>query len=298
MSRSRAGISRPTRSAGMFTGPPAPRGPNGTPGGMATRASPPSRRSGSLARAAAARRLQSGGLSGYVGLYNWSNGSPVRQLCKRSGGSWTQLGSPYSSGALAAGTQLKVIAVGSTIAFLVNGVQRIGVSDSSFTGGGPGIVAYGNATAGNWAGGNAAFYSVGGTVSGLSGTVVLQDNGGDDLSVSGNGTFTFNTPLATGGAYSVTVKTNPAGQSCTVSNGSGTVASANITNVAVSCRNIAAYSVCGNVHRPSGAPGPQRHARWDGHQGVAPQPPLGLARARRGGAASSVGRAERLRRPV
>ena len=30
-------------------------------------------------------------------------------------------------------------------------------------------------------------YSVGGTVSGLSGSVVLQDNGGDDLSVSGTG---------------------------------------------------------------------------------------------------------------
>ncbi len=39
-------------------------------------------------------------------------------------------------------------------------------------------------------------YSVGGTVSGLSGTVVLQDNGGDDLSVAANGPFTFATKLA------------------------------------------------------------------------------------------------------
>src|SRR5260370_1397037 len=178
MSRSRAGISRPTRSAGMFTGPPAPRGPNGTPGGMATRASPPSRRSGSLARAAAARRLQSGGLSGYVGLYNWNNGSPVLQLFKRSGGSWTQLGSPYSSGALAAGTQLKLIAVGSTIAFLVNGVQRIGVSDSSFTGGGPGLVAYGNATAGDCARGERGVYSGGGGCVGVSRGGVSRGNGG------------------------------------------------------------------------------------------------------------------------
>ena len=50
-------------------------------------------------------------------------------------------------------------------------------------------------------GGDPASYSVGGTVSGLSGTVVLQDNGGDDLSVSGNGSFTFATPVAGGGAY-------------------------------------------------------------------------------------------------
>ena len=35
-------------------------------------------------------------------------------------------------------------------------------------------------------------------MSGLSGTVVLQDNGGDDLSVSANGPFTFATELADG----------------------------------------------------------------------------------------------------
>ena len=63
-------------------------------------------------------------------------------------------------------------------------------------------------------------YSVGGTVSGLSGTVVLQDNGGDNLSVSANGAFTFATRLATGAAYNVTVKTNPSRQSCSVSRGS------------------------------------------------------------------------------
>ena len=78
-------------------------------------------------------------------------------------------------------------------------------------------------------------YSVGGTVSGLSGTVVLQDNGGDDLSVGGNGAFTFATSLATGAAYNVTVKTNPSGQSCSVSGGTGTVGTANVTGVAVTC---------------------------------------------------------------
>ena len=39
----------------------------------------------------------------------------------------------------------------------------------------------------NWSGGDVATYSVGGTVSGLSGTVVLQDNGGDSLSVTATG---------------------------------------------------------------------------------------------------------------
>ena len=203
-------------------------------------------------------RVQGGGQNGYVGLYYWNSGSPVLMLYKRTGGSWTQLGSSYSSGALAAGTQLEVAAVGSTISFLVNGVQRISVTDSSFTGGAPGMMAYGNATADNWSGGNARRYSVGGTVSGLSGTVVLQDNGGDDLSVTANGSFTFATALASGAAYNVTVKTNPSGQSCTVSNGSGTVGSANVTSVAVSCsdyRVLFGRGDCFGVVRDGGAAG-------------------------------------------
>ena len=40
---------------------------------------------------------------------------------------------------------------------------------------------------------NTASFTVGGSVSGLSGTVVLQDNGGDDLSVTASGPFTFAT---------------------------------------------------------------------------------------------------------
>ena len=82
---------------------------------------------------------------------------------------------------------------------------------------------------------NVVTYSVGGTVSGLSGTVVLQDNGGDNLSVTANGSFTFATTLTSGSAYSVTVLTNPTGQTCTVTSGSGTIASANVTGVAVAC---------------------------------------------------------------
>lgn len=82
----------------------------------------------------------------------------------------------------------------------------------------------------------AATYTVGGSVSGLTGgAVVLQNNGGDDLSLGSNGGFTFATALAGGGAYAVTVKTPPAGQSCTVRNGSGTVASANVGSVEVRC---------------------------------------------------------------
>ncbi len=96
-------------------------------------------------------------------------------------------------------------------------------------------------------------YSVGGSVSGLSGgSLVLQDNGGDDLTVTGNGSFTFATKLASGAAYAVSVKTNPAGQTCSVANGSGTIGSANVTNVAVICAAVPTFSVGGSVSGLSG----------------------------------------------
>jgi Galactose oxidase, central domain len=77
--------------------------------------------------------------------------------------------------------------------------------------------------------------TISGTVTGLTGTgMVLQDNGGDDLTIIANGTFTFKTAVS--GAYAVTIKTQPSGptQNCTVAFGSGT-ATANVTNVQINC---------------------------------------------------------------
>jgi len=93
---------------------------------------------------------------------------------------------------------------------------------------------------------NAIAYTIGGTASGLSGTVVLQDNNGDNLTVSSSGNFTFATSLASGNAYSVTVLTQPTGQICSISTGSGIVSSSNVSNVAVACSNNA-YTVGGMV---------------------------------------------------
>ena len=106
---------------------------------------------------------------------------------------------PTTAGRSAAGTLLQVKAVGSTISLLLNGVQRISATDTSLSGGAPGIMSYGTGQVGNWSGGDVpTSFSVGGTVSGLSGTVVLQDNGGDNLSVSASGSFTFATTVASG----------------------------------------------------------------------------------------------------
>lgn len=94
-------------------------------------------------------------------------------------------------------------------------------------------------------------YTISGNVSGLSGSgLVLQNNGGDSLSISANGGFTFPTAIANGQTYSVTVQAQPASpaQTCTVNSASGTVNSANVTNVAVSCATtVATYSVSGTV---------------------------------------------------
>jgi hypothetical protein len=78
------------------------------------------------------------------------------------------------------------------------------------------------------------YYTIGGTISGLSGTIVMQNNSGDDLTKSSNGSFTFATSIVNDSAYSVTILTQPNGQNCTVSSGSGT-ATANVTAVSVSC---------------------------------------------------------------
>ena len=98
--------------------------------------------------------------------------------------------------------------------------------------------------AGNGSSSPTTTFTIGGTVSGLTGTVVLQDNGGNNLSVSANGNFAFTTAVTSGSTYTVTVLTQPTGQSCTVTNGSGT-ASANVTNVGVTC--VAVFTIGGTV---------------------------------------------------
>ena len=52
---------------------------------------------------------------------------------------------------------LKLEAVGSTLAFLENGTERIAVYDPALTGGAPGILISGTAKAGDWSGGTAGF---------------------------------------------------------------------------------------------------------------------------------------------
>jgi hypothetical protein len=101
-------------------------------------------------------------------------------------------------------------------------------------------------------------YSVGGTVAGLSaGSLVLKNNGADDLTLTSNGGFAFTKLLASGAGYEVTVASQPTAQgvTCTVANGAGSVGSTNVTNVTVTCTAASAqsYSIGGQVSGLSGA---------------------------------------------
>jgi 6-phosphogluconolactonase len=81
-------------------------------------------------------------------------------------------------------------------------------------------------------------FAVRGTVSGLAGSgLVLQNNAGDDLAVTADGGIAFATPVASGGSYAVTVKTQPSApaQTCSVGHASGSVVDRDIDNLSVIC---------------------------------------------------------------
>jgi uncharacterized repeat protein (TIGR01451 family) len=80
-------------------------------------------------------------------------------------------------------------------------------------------------------------HTVGGRVSGLSGSGLVLRNGTENLPITANGAYAFLTPVATGATYSVTVTTQPTNpsQTCSVAHRSGTVGTTNVTNVDVAC---------------------------------------------------------------
>jgi hypothetical protein len=85
-------------------------------------------------------------------------------------------------------------------------------------------------------------YTVGGTVSQLpaGASVTISDTvNGDNVIVNATGPFTLAAQLGNGTAYQVTAST-ASPNTCTVSNGSGTINGANVTNVAVACSSAGA----------------------------------------------------------
>lgn len=82
-------------------------------------------------------------------------------------------------------------------------------------------------------------FSVGGTITGLQGSgLVLHDRtSGAEVNPTADGPFTIIPGREAGFHYDIVVATQPSAplQVCTVGNGSGTLDSANVTNVAVTC---------------------------------------------------------------
>src|SRR5262245_63199068 len=98
----------------------------------------------------------------------------------------------------------------------------------------PALVLLGLASCGGGGGGSGApaTYGVGGSISGLTGSGLTLASGGNAASPSaGSSSFSLSGTFVSGSKYTVTVTGQPAGQACTVANGSGTVGSANVTNV-------------------------------------------------------------------
>ena len=90
-------------------------------------------------------------------------------------------------------------------------------------------------------------FTVGGSVTGLSATGLVLANGSDTQTVAAGATgFTLPTALAQGAVYTVTVQTQPAGEHCSLTNSTGTIAGASVTNVAVACAAVA-HSLGGTI---------------------------------------------------
>ena len=93
-------------------------------------------------------------------------------------------------------------------------------------------------------------FSIGGKTSGLSSSgLILQINGGSDLTIRANGEFTFPNPLNDGDEYTIKVKSQPSvpiNQTCAVNPVSGKLAGHPIINVSVTCTTNS-YSVGGTV---------------------------------------------------
>jgi uncharacterized repeat protein (TIGR03803 family) len=90
-------------------------------------------------------------------------------------------------------------------------------------------------------------HAVGGSLAGLLASGLVLTNGTDTLSVPPRtGHFTMPTLIPTGATYSIAVQTQPQGLTCTVSDGSGTMGSADVTSVQIQCA-AGVYTVGGSV---------------------------------------------------
>lgn len=78
-------------------------------------------------------------------------------------------------------------------------------------------------------------FSLSGSATGLSGTVVLSLNSSETISVQSDGTFVFTTRFNKDGNYSVSIQSKPSNQDCNLANATGVFTSENVTNLTLTC---------------------------------------------------------------
>ena len=96
----------------------------------------------------------------------------------------------------------------------------------------------------------AGTYQVGGQVLGLNGSVTLQLNQTENLTVNQNGDFQFATEFPSGAEYYVEVISATNNQACSLLNGNGIIAKADVSTVVVVCQdqnNPSRVAVAGNI---------------------------------------------------
>ncbi len=76
---------------------------------------------------------------------------------------------------------------------------------------------------------------ISGITNGLNDTVILQNNGSDNLIINATGGFRFTTALNNLSNYAVTVLTQPTTQTCTIANANGQVNGSNVSDLVVDC---------------------------------------------------------------
>jgi hypothetical protein len=83
----------------------------------------------------------------------------------------------------------------------------------------------------------AGTFDLAGTITGLIGSgLILVSPGLPGLPISaGSTSFTFATKLPDGGAYDITIQSQPAGQTCTVNGGTGTVSGSAPAGITITC---------------------------------------------------------------
>ncbi|MCB1192736.1 MAG: hypothetical protein H7A23_24360 [Leptospiraceae bacterium] len=98
----------------------------------------------------------------------------------------------------------------------------------------------------------AGFYYVLVSVTGLNGTLIAQNNLGDDLTLTSNATYSFSTPLADGSSYSVSINSGSSGQVCAIAGTPYGTISGNHVTLSINC--VDGYIFSGTILSTSTVP--------------------------------------------